>query len=224
MKYELLRQIENDPSHPLSLSIFASNTLSTRRFRDRPTDTFSDPLDPRFGRVIDTILNFPDAFPDFGSRNAQVVQLIIAKKIKRVSGLLNFTLVHQGYVPLRDQQTIFAIGGALRVPLSKSINFLVDYFHPFRSKSSKDYFESFDDYNPQNGDYDKNNVGFNFYDPIGIGFEIITPGHVFHLNFTNSTEIMESRFIPYTIKAWHKVEFRWGFNLSRTFVLWRVKK
>lgn len=223
IKYELLKQLENDPSHPLSLSIFASNTISTVN-SSFTASTITNPLDPRFGQTNDTALNFPDKFPDFGDRNAQVVQLTVAKKVKRVSGLLNFTLVHQGYVPLRDQQTMFAIGGALRIPLSKSINFLVDYMHPFRSKSSKDYFKNADNsYNPP-GDIDQNIVGFNFYDPLGIGFEIITPGHVFHLNFTNSTEILESRLIPYTTKAWHKGEFRWGFNLSRTFVLWRVKK
>jgi hypothetical protein len=62
-----------------------------------------------------------------------------------------------------------------------------------------------------------------FYDPLGIGVEITTAGHVFHMNFTNTTEILENRFIPRTVTSWGKGQFRWGFTVARTFVLWREK-
>ncbi len=215
LKYQLMRQLENDPSHPISVTLFASNVISTR-------GSGFDPPRDLAGNTTDTALNYPYAFQDFGDRMGQVVQAIIAKKINKVSLLLNFTVVHQGYVPLHDQQTIAAVGGAIRLPLGKSVNLIVDYFHPFRSKASRDYFKSTDfTFNPPN-DIDKNNVALKFYDPLGIGFEIITAGHVFHLNFTNSIEILESRFIPYTSRSWGKGEFRWGFNLSRIFALWRT--
>ena len=211
-KYELLRQQENDPSHPISMAIFVSNVISSEKRVE-----ISDPS-------TDNVLNYPTNFADLGDRMAQVVQAIFAKRINRVSALINFTLVHQGYVPLHDEQTIFAIGGALRLPLTKNINFLIDYFHPFRSSASEDYFKNADaSYNPPN-DIDKNERAFRFYDPLGMGFEIVTAGHVFHLNFTNSTDILESRFIPYSTRSWSKGQFRWGFNIARTFVLWREKK
>ncbi|HQV60653.1 MAG TPA: DUF5777 family beta-barrel protein, partial [Chitinophagaceae bacterium] len=60
-----------------------------------------------------------------------------------------------------------------------------------------------------------------FFDPLGVGFEILTSGHIFRLNFTNATEIVENRFIPRTITSWGKGQFRWGFTISRNFTLWR---
>ncbi len=119
---------------------------------------------------------------------------------------------------------MFALGGAVRFPVTKNFNFIVDYFHPFRSKSSKDFFKTIDDtYNPPS-DVVFNPVPIKFYDPLGISFEFITPGHVFNLNFTNTTEILENRFIPKTTSSWTKGKFRWGFTISRKFVICRPKE
>ncbi|MEK7227243.1 MAG: DUF5777 family beta-barrel protein, partial [Bacteroidota bacterium] len=109
-----------------------------------------------------------------------------------------------------DDKTMFALGAAVRFPVSHRVNIIIDYFHPFRSESSEDFLFT--------------SRGLKFYDPLGIGVEILTGGHVFHLNFTNAREILENRFLPRTISNWGDGEFRWGFNLSRKFTLWREKK
>jgi hypothetical protein len=190
LKYQLLKQIENDPSHPIAMSVFFSNVISS----------------------MDTAKTAFYKFKDFGDRMSQVYQLIIAKKIGKISLQLSPTLVHQGYLIPHDlQQTMFALGGVVRFPISPRINVVIDYFHPFRSQESKDAFRSTANFNPV----------FKFHDPLGIGFEIITSGHVFYLNFTNASQIQEARFIPYTVKDWGKGEFRWGFTISRKFTLWR---
>jgi len=49
--------------------------------------------------------------------------------------------------------------------------------------------------------------------------QIETGGHVFHLNFSNSTGIIESQYIPYTDRDWLDGAFRLGFNISRVFDL-----
>ena len=59
------------------------------------------------------------------------------------------------------------------------------------------------------------------YDVFGVGVEILTQGHVFHLNFTNATETLENRFIPKTITSWGKGQYRWAFTISRNFTLFR---
>jgi hypothetical protein len=59
---------------------------------------------------------------------------------------------------------------------------------------------------------------------LGVGFEILTAGHVFHLNFTNATNVLENRFIPRTLTRWSKGQFRWGFTLARNFILFKEKK
>jgi hypothetical protein len=189
-KYQLLRQLEKDRSHPLALSFFFSNTISS----------------------MDTAKTLYYDFKDGGDRMSQVYQLIIAKKIGKVSIQLTPTFIHQGYVITNDlQPDMFALGGAIRVPITPNFNVLVDYVHPFRSDESEESFNT--QFTPP----------IEFFDPLGIGFEIITAGHVFHLNFTNTTQIQEARYIPYNVKSWGEGEFRWGFTISRNFVLWRPK-
>lgn len=190
IKHQLLRQLENDPTHPVSLALFVNAAVASNK--------------------ASALNNFDHSFRSFSDRLSETFQLIIARKMGKVSLQLNPTLVTRSYSISYDQKTIFAIGGAIRFPLSQRVNFLVDYFHPFRSESSKDSFRI------------NNNI--KFYDPLGVGFEIITGRHIFHLNFTNATETLENRFIPRTVSSWGKGQFRWGFTISRQFTLWKPKK
>lgn len=187
-KYQLLQQLDNDSRNPVSLTLFVNNVLSSQKRSPLP--------------------NQENSFDNFGDRMSQVAQLIIAKKIGKVSLQLNPLYLHTNYVVPNDEKSLFALGGAARIPLSKKIILLADYFHPFRSASSKAFFKT------QNID---------FSDPLGIGVEILTEGHVFHLNFTNATEILENRFIRRTTTSWGDGEFRWAFTISRNFVLKKGK-
>lgn len=188
MKYQLLQQYENDPGHPFALALFANVVVSSQEKSPFPDQETS--------------------FENFGDRLSNVVQLIIAKKIGKVSVQLNPTFVSRGHAISYDQTNMFALGGAIKVPLvANRLNLLVDYFHPFRDQAREDSFLV--------------NQNIRFYDPLGIGFEIMTTGHIFRLNFTNATEILENRFIPRTVSSWGKGQFRWGFTISRNFTLWR---
>jgi hypothetical protein len=187
-KYLLMRQLENDPSHPLSVALFVNAVVASQE--------------------ASALSNLEHSFRSFSDRLSQTVQLIIARKFGKVSLQLNPTFVNTNYVILNDDDNMFALGGAVRFPVTRNFNIIVDYFHPFRSESSKEFFET---------------GGIKFYDPLGISFEILTAGHVFNLNFTNATEILENRFIPRTVSSWSKGKFRWGFTISRKFSLWREK-
>jgi Membrane bound beta barrel domain (DUF5777) len=189
LKYRFLQQTE-DNSTPVSLAVFLNNCISTMKASDSPADDHY--------------------FQNLGDRSSQVIQLIVAKKIGKVSLQLNPTFLNQGFVVANDDKSMFALGAAIRFPVSSRVNIIVDYFHPFRSESSEQFLLT--------------TRNLKFYDPLGIGVEILTSGHVFHLNFTNAREILENRFLPRTISNWGKGEFRWGFNLSRKFTLWREKK
>jgi hypothetical protein len=189
LKYRFLQQTE-DNSIPVSLAVFINNCISTMKASDSPIDD--------------------NYFQNLGDRSSQVIQVIVAKKIGKVSLQLNPTFLNQGFVAPNDDKSMFALGAAIRFPVSHKVNIIIDYFHPFRSESSEDFLFT--------------TKGLKFYDPLGVGVEILTGGHVFHLNFTNAREILENRFLPRTISNWGKGEFRWGFNLSRKFTLWREKK
>ena len=183
IKWQLLQQMENDPQHPLSLTIYANDVVSAQQRTANPETSFED----------------------FGDRHSQILQMILARKFGKVSFQLNPLYLHTSHVVPYDNKNIFALGGAIRIPLSKKIVILADYFHPFRSQRSVDSLGK-------------------FYDPLGIGFEIVTEGHVFHLNFTNALEILENRFIRKTVTNWGDGEFRWAFTISRNFMLFRDKK
>jgi hypothetical protein len=202
-KYRFLQQMENDPSHPLSIAMFVNGVASSATHARLSTN------------VNSPLYNFVDSsrengFSKTSDRQSQVVQLMVARKFGKVLSLqLSPTLVHTNFVVPGDVKTIFALGTALRIPIYKKFVFIADYFHSFRSKSSKDYLIS---------------KGVHTYDALGVGLELVTPGHVFHMNFTNTHTILENRFIPRTTTTWSKGEYRWGFTVSRDFVLWRDKK
>lgn len=188
LKFKLLEQRENDPSHPLSVALYANAVVASNKANSFP--------------------NQENSYDDFSDRLSHMIQLIIARKIGKVSVQLNPTFVTRGYAISYDQKNIFALGGAVRVPLVENrLNLLVDYFHPFRKESVEEAFRV--------------NDNIKFYDPLGVGFEFITSGHHFRLNFANNTEILENRFIPRTVTSWGEGQFRWCFTISRNFTLWR---
>ena len=191
LKYKLLEQMENDPSHPVSVALFANAAIATNDANRFP--------------------NQDNSYKDFSDRVSNVFQLIIARKLGKISLQLNPTLLTRGYAISYDQKSMFALGGAIKLPLVENkLNLLVDYFHPFRREAVEDSFRV--------------NDNIKFYDPLGVGIEFITSGHSFRLNFTNTTEILENRFIPRTITSWGKGQFRWCFTISRNFRLWTDKK
>jgi len=142
----------------------------------------------------------------FVNRLSYTHQLIIASKINNAISLeILPTYVHRNFVDKTvkhhengstDENDIFALGFGGRFKISKRTAFVVDYFLPF-SKFR-----------------DSHN---NFYDALGVGFEFETGGHVFHVNITNSSGIVENDFIPYTNSSWGKGEYKLGFNISRVF-------
>jgi hypothetical protein len=91
---------------------------------------------------------------------------------------------------------VFGIGG--RIKITKRIAFIADYHYIM-------------------SDFRKNNPGFE--NPLGVGVEIETGGHVFHLTFTNAAGILENNFIPSTTDKWKDGGIKFGFNISRVFNL-----
>ncbi|MBV9989313.1 MAG: hypothetical protein JO301_16665 [Chitinophagaceae bacterium] len=59
------------------------------------------------------------------------------------------------------------------------------------------------------------------YDPLSLGVDINTGGHVFQLHFTNSSGMNEHSAIHETTGSWGNGDVRWGFNISRIFNIGR---
>ena len=138
----------------------------------------------------------------FTSRLAYYNQVIIGRKFSEGFTLqIAPTMVHKNLVQLAtDENDIYALGVGGRLKLSKRMAFTWDYTHVIMGM-------------PETG----------YYNPLSVGFDIETGGHVFQLHFSNATGMNERAFITETTGQWGKAEVRFGFNLSRVFQLKKPK-
>lgn len=185
LKYQFMKQ-EASPGKPLSITAFAHAVVSSM--------------------VANAVPGQENSFENFSDRLSETVQLMVARKMGKISLQASAAMVNRNYVMMGDDQTTFAIGGGARLPISEKFILLADYFHPFHNQETRQLYRSMD---------------IELYDVFGVGVEILTQGHVFHLNFTNATETLENRFIPKTITSWGKGQYRWAFTISRNFTLFR---
>lgn len=130
------------------------------------------------------------------SRMAFYNEIIIGRKFNdKLSLQLAPTFVHRNLVALAtDANNVYALGIGGRIKISKRTAFVVDYHYVAKGLDKAIY-----------------------KDPLSIGFDIETGGHVFQLHFSNSTGMNEKAFITSTTNSWGKAEVRFGFNLSRVF-------
>lgn len=136
------------------------------------------------------------------SQLAYYHEIIIGRKFnKNFSMQLSPTLVHRNLVPLNtDKNDILALGLGARMKLTRRTAFVADYHIVFGGLNKNIY---------------KN--------PLSLGFDIETGGHVFQLHFSNATGMNEKAFITNTTNDWGKAEIRFGFNLSRVFSVSKKK-
>jgi hypothetical protein len=135
----------------------------------------------------------------FTSRFGFFQQILLGSKISNDFTLqFSPTLVHQNLVLLdSDPHDIYALGIGGRIRVTNRISFTFDWYHPFNHLKS----------GPQT------------YDPIAIGFDIETGGHVFQVHLSNSSGMNERSFITETYNNWTKGGIQLGFNISRMFQL-----
>jgi hypothetical protein len=133
----------------------------------------------------------------FSSRIGYYYQFILGKKFSEKFSLqLSPTLVHRNEVAADDVNDTYALGIGSRFKLSKRVAFVVDYF-PVLNRSAQSLTK----------------------DPLSLGFDFETGGHVFQLHFSNATGMNERAFITDTQESWGKGGIRFGFNLSRVFTI-----
>ncbi len=186
------------------------------RFLEQTTDNHV-PLSAAFYEVValtpmltaNLYTGTSDSVYKFTDRLSYVSQLILARKFSRnFSFELLPTYEHRNFVKeyvnpsnnSQDENDLFALGAAFRMKVAKRVAIMADYFHIF-------------------SEYRMNNTVLPYYDPIAVGIEIETGGHVFHINFTNASAILENSFLTNTTDTWTKGGFKFGFNISRVFVL-----
>ena len=137
----------------------------------------------------------------FWDRASYVHQLLVARKFsERLSLEINPTIVHRNMVATElDPNDVWALGVGGRFKLSKRVSVNIEYYYVV----------------PPLHNYESNKT----YNPLSIGFDIETGGHVFQLYATNSTAMIEKGFIGETTGRWLDGGIHLGFNISRVFTL-----
>ncbi len=141
-------------------------------------------------------VGFPEVKPLFRRRLGYYHQLIVGRKFsERFTLQLSPTLVHTNIVANRlIPNDLYSVGFGGRYKFSKRIALVWDYYYVI---------------NRFPGDPVK--------DPLTIGFDIETGGHVFQLHFSNAVGMNERAFLTDDNGSWLKGDIQFGFNLSRVF-------
>lgn len=133
----------------------------------------------------------------FNHRINYVSQLLLARKFgDRFSLILAPTLVHRNLVHYTEKNTSFSLGIGFRYKFTKRLGIIVDYYYNFDKMKSTEK---------------------GYYAPLGVGIELETGGHVFHLLFSNNKSLLESQYLTENKDNWVKGQVRFGFNISRVF-------
>jgi hypothetical protein len=152
-------------------------------------------------------IKFPDQTRTnyFTSRMAYVAQILVARKISAgLSIQLMPSYVHRNLVATElDPNDIYAIGAGARLKITKRISLNGEYYYVANPKTY---------------------LSQQIYNPLSLGFDIETGGHVFQLFFTNSLGMIEKAFIGETTTTWTKGGIHFGFNISRVFTLKKLQK
>ena len=142
---------------------------------------------------------------NFSSRMTTVQQIMIARKFNESLSLqLTPTFIHRNLVPTElERNDLFSVGIGGRYKLSKRIALNIEYFYVYRANES-----AISQSNPTPTKY---------YNPLSVGIDIETGGHVFQIMITNAQAMREGGFIGKTTGAWGDGGIHLGFNISRVF-------
>jgi len=159
--------------------------------------------------TINTALD-DDLLPnlEFSDRLVYTSQVLISRKVSRAfSVLLAPTYIHENlatrsFVNNEDGSTSvydedndqFALGMGGRYKIAKRWSINVDYGLHFNRNSNS-----------------------NFVNPLSIGVDLETGGHVFQMHFTNAQGMFEESYLVRAQGDWGDGNFYFGFNLSRVF-------
>lgn len=151
-----------------------------------------------------------DQYPniEFRDKLTYTSQILISKKVtENLSLLLAPTYIHENlatrsFVVQENGDTLFydekndqyALGVGGRYKISKRMSINLDYgIHLNRNSNSV------------------------YNNPLSIGIDIETGGHVFQMHFTNAQAMFEEGFIINAAGDWGDGDFFFGFNLARVF-------
>jgi hypothetical protein len=100
-------------------------------------------------------------------------------------------------VPKRtDDNDVFAIGAGAAIKVSRSVRLTGEYHYILSP-----------------------NTASQFRNPVSIGVDLETGGHIFQFMFSNTIDMIDNLIVPKTTGSWRKGDIHFGFNIHRVFTI-----
>lgn len=128
-------------------------------------------------------------------------QILLAHRLNhKASFQLMPTYIHRNLVVTsEDKNDLISLGAGLSYKVTRSVYLTMEYYHRLNDKNKE------------------------YTNPLSIGVDIETGGHVFQLHLTNAQEMTETGFIPLTTGDIFQGDIHFGFNITRNFQLGKTK-
>ena len=141
-----------------------------------------------------------DRYSNFAHRMSYITQLIISRKIiDRISVEIAPGYIHYNLTEATGfKNSIFTLSAGAKISISKRVHLTGEYTYVL---------------NKHVPDSEKNR----FFNSVGLGCEIMTGGHVFQINVTNSFATNDTQAFAYSLNNPLKGQIRLGFNIQRDF-------
>lgn len=137
-----------------------------------------------------------DDYPklEFADRLSYISQVIVSRKFSdRFSLELVPSFIHRNlYDPAIENDNQFSLGSGGRMKLTKRLALNLEYACNF---DKPDFYKN----------------------PLSVGLDVETGGHIFQLLFTNSQSMTEAGYLTHASGDWGEGDFFFGFNLYRVF-------
>lgn len=148
------------------------------------------------GGSIPSIRNyFPEEHDNFSDKLSANAQLNFASTIKNFGIQISPGYLNTGYLIIEEESfSVFTLGVAGSVKISKKVSANIEYLHNFND--------------------DISNVN-----PLSLGVDLDTGGHLFQLILSNSQRMFDQAYYTSTSGDWTKGSLFFGFNLIRGFNL-----
>ncbi len=125
-------------------------------------------------------------------------QFLLARKFnEKLTMQLVPSMVHRNIVETSaESNDVFSLGLAGRIKLTNRLSVNLEYYYSLPDQLASSYTN-----------------------PLSIGLDLETGGHVFQLLFTNAVGMVADQAITETVGKWGNGDIRFGFNISRVFTI-----
>lgn len=145
--------------------------------------------------TIKTLKRFDDYEVNLSDKMAVTHQILIARKVTPALSL-QLTPSYSFYELIEANETgseVIALGMGGRLKVTNRVTINMEYWPQFKDK------------------------GDQYYNAFAVGVDIETGGHVFQIQLTNATAMLEKGFIGESTNDFFNGDIHLGFNISRAF-------